>query len=72
MARAENDGDARDYEEDITEASFADTTGINEANVTDADANEINATDVSSKAKAKVVVEERESAGVSGSQELAM
>ncbi|UPK96872.1 hypothetical protein LCI18_007807 [Fusarium solani-melongenae] len=54
MGRAENDGDARDYEEDIT-ASFADTTGINETNVIDANANETNATDVSSKAKAKVV-----------------
>ncbi|UPK91727.1 hypothetical protein LCI18_002662 [Fusarium solani-melongenae] len=34
MARAENDGDARDYEEDVIrdiEASVADTTGVSEA-----------------------------------------
>ncbi|WAO87033.1 Hypothetical protein NCS54_00432700 [Fusarium falciforme] len=56
MARAENNGDAGDYEEDVTrdtEASVTDTTGINEANVTDAGANETNATDVS-EAKGKV------------------
>lgn len=56
MGRAENDGDAGDYKEDVTrdtEASVTDTTGINEANMTDAGANETNATDVS-EAKGKV------------------
>ncbi|RSL64417.1 hypothetical protein CEP53_004072 [Fusarium sp. AF-6] len=50
MARAENNANAGYFEEDVTrdtEASVADTTDINEANMTSASANETNATDIS-------------------------
>ncbi|KAI8722476.1 hypothetical protein NCS52_00391600 [Fusarium sp. LHS14.1] len=55
MARAENNGNAGDYEEDVTrdtETSVANTTGTNDANVT-------NATDVS-EAKGKVATKVRD------------
>ena len=62
MAQAENDGNAGDYEEDVTrdtDTSVADTTGINEANVTDVGANDTNATDVSeAKGKATTKVKD--------------